>query len=167
MDAQLRHQFVAEAEVFSVFLAALIQIAGEHTEIGIAQQEDDQWIEHLAQALGKDAVDVAKIITDDKAEWFYIPKEVGEIAEKKWDENQALLRAAADTVIKMSKTSGMRHFDAAGLATIDAYLSTDAGTVDDIWAEAAGETGYWSDYAKRALYAYVNGESMRNGLGRG
>lgn len=153
--------------------AIIERFNGDQTRFTVPQK--DRIEESLAgektindrKALGKDAVDVAKIITDDKAEWFYIPKEVGEIAEKKWDENQALLRAAADTVIKMSKTSGMRHFDAAGLATIDAYLSTDAGTVDDIWAEAAGETGYWSDYAKRALYAYVNGESMRNGLGRG
>ena len=153
--------------------AIIERFNGDQTRFTVPQK--DRIEESLAgektindrKALGKDAVDVAKIITDDKAEWFYIPKEVGEIAEKKWGENQALLRAAADTVIKMSKTSGMRHFDAAGLATIDAYLSTDAGTVDDIWAEAAGETGYWSDYAKRALYAYVNGESMRNGLGRG
>ena len=116
------------------------------------------------KALGKDAVDVAKIITDDKAEWFYIPKEVDEIAEKKWDENQARLRAAADAVIKMSKTSGMRNFEQEGKAAIDDYLEIDGTSVDDIWEEAAGETGYWSDYAKRALYNYANGESVKTGL---
>ncbi len=55
MDAQLRHQLIPKAEVLAVFLAALIQVAGEHAEIGIAQQEDDQRVEHLAQAVGKDA----------------------------------------------------------------------------------------------------------------
>lgn len=116
------------------------------------------------KALGKDAVDVAKIITDDKAEWVYIPKEVDEIAEKKWDENQARLRAAADAVIRLSSTSGMKHFDAAGMEAIDAYLNTDTGHVDDIWDEAAGETGYWSEYAKKALYAYAQGEHIKTGL---
>ena len=112
------------------------------------------------KALGKDAVDVAKIITDDKAEWVYIPKEVDEIAEKKWDENQARLRAAADAVIRLSSTSGVKHFDQAGAAAIDEYLEIDGTSVDDIWEEASSKVGYWADYAKRELHNYTKGVSQ-------
>ena len=115
--------------------------------------------------LGKDAVYIARIITEERDEWKRIPAEVNQIAEKKWGENRAKLDAAADAVIKLSSTSGMRNFDLAGKAAIDEYLEIDGTNVDDIWDEAAGETGYWSDYAKRALYHYANGESMRSGYG--
>jgi hypothetical protein len=114
--------------------------------------------------LGKDAVYIARVITEARGEWERIPAEVDQIAEKKWGENRAKLDAAADAVIRLSSTSGMRNFDQAGKAAIDEYLEIDGASVDDIWDEAASETGYWADYAKRALYNYANGESVKTGF---
>ena len=41
--------------------------------------------------LGKDAVAVAHVMTEDPEEWKIIPAEVEEIAEKKWEDNQKLV----------------------------------------------------------------------------
>lgn len=41
--------------------------------------------------LGKDAVAVAHVMTEDPEEWEIIPAEVDEIAEKKWEDNQKLV----------------------------------------------------------------------------
>lgn len=116
------------------------------------------------KGLGKDAVYIARIITEDHDKWVRIPAEVDQIAEKKWDENRAKLDAAAAAVIRMSNTSGMKNFDQAGRTAIDEYLKIEGASVDDIWDEASSKVGYWADYAKRALYAYAKGESIQNGL---
>lgn len=109
------------------------------------------------KALGKDAVEVARIVTDDKEEWKYIPKEVDEIAEKKWEESQALLREAAEAVVRVSETPGKKYFNSDEKEAIDAYLNTDAGRIEDIWEEARGRIGNWADFAKRTLYNYAEG----------
>lgn len=114
--------------------------------------------------LGKDAVYIARIITEDHDKWVRIPAEVDQIAEKKWDENQTKLDAATDAVIRMSNTLEMKNFDQAGRTAIDEYLKIKGASIDDIWDEASSKVGYWSDYAKRALYAYAKGESIQNGL---
>lgn len=119
------------------------------------------------KALGNDAVKIAHIITEDKDKWTVIPEEVNEIAENKWDENQEridLLSEAADAVVSLSRASGKKDFDSSEKAAIDAYLET-GGSVDDIWEEAKPHTGNWDAYAKRVLYAYAHGESIKSGLG--
>lgn len=116
------------------------------------------------KVLGKDAVYIARIITEDHDKWVRIPAEVDQIAEKKWDENRTKLDAAAAAVIMLSNISGMKNFDQAGRTAIDEYLKIKGASVDDIWDEASSKVGYWPDYAKRALYAYAKGESIQNGL---
>ena len=119
------------------------------------------------KALGKDAIKIAHIITEDKDKWTVIPEEVNEIAENRWDENQKridLLSEAADAVVSLSRASGKKDFDSSEKAAIDAYLET-GGSVDDIWEEAKPHTGNWDAYAKRVLYAYAHGESIKTGLG--
>ena len=128
------------------------------TSLATEQTIDDR------KGLGKDAVYIARIITEDHDKWVRIPAEVDQIAEKKWDENRAKLDAAAAAVIRMSNTSGMKNFDQAGRTAIDEYLKIEGASVDDIWDEASSKVGYWADYAKRALYAYAKGESIQNGL---
>lgn len=116
--------------------------------------------------LGKEAITYAKILLEDDSEWTVIPKEVDEIAENKWEENQRiyeLLSKAADAVVSLSKTAGKKNFDPTEQAALNAYLET-GGSVKDIWEAAKDNVGNWGDYAKRTLDAYGRGESMKTGL---
>lgn len=114
------------------------------------------------KGLGKDAVEVAKVLVEDPDEWEYIPAEVTQIAEKKWDENQEKLAAAAAAVIRLSSSASLKNFDQEGREAIDAYL--EVGTVDDIWEVAESKAGTWAKNAKETLYNYANGETMSTGL---
>ena len=114
------------------------------------------------KGLGKDAVEVAKVLVEDPDEWEYIPAEVTQIAEKKWDENQEKLAAAAAAVIRLSSSASLKNFDQKGREAIDAYL--EVGTVDDIWEVAESKAGTWAKNAKETLYNYANGETMSTGL---
>lgn len=116
--------------------------------------------------LGKEAITYAKILLEDNSEWTVIPKEVDEIAENKWEENQRiyeLLSKAADAVVSLSKTAGKKNFDSTEQAALNAYLET-GGSVKDIWEAPKDNVGNWGDYAKRTLDAYGRGESMKTGL---
>lgn len=113
--------------------------------------------------LGKDAVDVARIIIEDPDEWKRIPAEVDQIAENKWDENQALLQKAAAAVVSVSKTSGRKNFTPEEGEAVGAYLKT-GGSADDIWNAAKDNVGYWGDYARRVLNAYASGQTISQGL---
>ena len=115
------------------------------------------------KSLGKDMVDVARIIVEDPDEWKRIPAEVDQIAEKKWDENQALLQTAANAVVDLSKTSGRKSFSPSESAAIDAYLQS-GGSTNDIWDAAKHDVGYWGDYAKRVLDSYGKGQTQAAGL---
>lgn len=115
------------------------------------------------KSLGKDMVDVARIIVEDPDEWKRIPAEVDQIAEKKWDENQALLQTAANAVVDLSKTSGRKSFSHSESAAIDAYLQS-GGSTNDIWDAAKHDVGYWGDYAKRVLDSYGKGQTQAAGL---
>lgn len=74
-----------------------------------------------------------------------------------------LLSDAVNAVIAVSNTSNKKSFDSEEETSIDAYLA-EGGSIDEIWNAAKDNLGIWDEYAKRVLYAYVNGESMRQGL---
>lgn len=79
------------------------------------------------------------------------------------EELKQLLSDAADAVITLSSTPNKKSFNSAEEASIDAYLA-EGGTIDELWNAAKDNLGTWDTYAKRILYAYINGESMRQGL---
>ena len=92
------------------------------------------------------------------------------IADGTWESHRQegqqlkqLLSDAANAVIAVSNTPNKKSFNPVEEASIDAYLA-EGGSIDEIWNVAKDNLGTWDEYAKRVLYAYVNGESMRQGL---
>lgn len=130
------------------------------------------------KALGKEAVDMAHVLTEDKDKWTVIPAEVDEIAEEKWEENQArvekravLLDAAVDAVVSMGNNTGQKNFNQSQLEAIEDFIGFDGGDrqelCDEIWEEARQHIKYdgWQRIARRALDSLANGYSNNVGLG--